>query len=145
MIGVEKEEARRREPEAPTGDRVVYTGFVSCFDEEAPHLLQCADLAIAPFVDGLSARRGSTITMMAQSLPIISTRGPLTDMEVFDSSPIRLLPVGDEAGFIGTLEELVRSPELRARLGSDTRLFFERHFGWDVIAKRVADVAATAA
>ena len=142
LIGVEREEARRRHPGAPTGSRVVYTGFVS--GPEVSRLHQCADLALAPYVDGVSARRTSTISMMAHAVPLVGTRGPLTDLDIFEGSPIRLVPVGDEEGFVAAVDGLVASRDLRLALGSRTRLFFERHFAWPVLGKQFFEVAAGA-
>lgn len=144
IIRVDREEAGRRDPKAPTGDRVVYAGFISCFDGEAPYLFQCADLALAPYVDGLSTRRSSTISLMAHGLPIVSTRGELTDPGFFDDFPVPLIAPDDEAGFERAVETLIASREARAAAGEQAWRFFERHFAWEVLQAQFVQVAADA-
>ena len=142
IVGVGREEALRRFPAAPDGDRTAYTGFVP--DEVASRLLGCSDVALAPYVDGLSTRRSSTISMMAHGLPIVSTRGELTDPEVFDDFPVSLVSPDDETGFERAIEELIHSPEKRAEAAEHTRRFFQHHFAWEVLAKQFLEVAAEA-
>ena len=142
IVGVGREEALRRFPAAPDGDRTAYTGFVP--DEVASRLLGCSDVALAPYVDGLSTRRSSTISMMAHGLPIVSTRGELTDPEVFDDFPVSLVSPDDETGFERAIEELIHSPEKRAEAAEQTRRFFQHHFAWGVLEKKFLEVAAEA-
>jgi glycosyltransferase involved in cell wall biosynthesis len=142
IVGVGREEALCRFPAAPDGDRTAYTGFVP--DEVASRLLGCADVGLAPYVDGLSTRRSSTISMMAHGLPIVSTRAELTDPGVFDDFPIPLVSPEDEMGFERTLEELIRSPEKRAEAAEQTRRFFQHHFAWEVLEKQFLEVAIEA-
>jgi glycosyltransferase involved in cell wall biosynthesis len=142
IIGATAEEARRRLAAAPAAPRTAYTGFVPA--ETASRLLGCADVALAPYVDGLSTRRSSTISLMAHGLPVVSTRGDLTDPGIFDDFPIPLVTPDDEAGFEQAVEALIASPDARAVAGQRTRIFYERHFAWDVLQKQFLEVAAEA-
>lgn len=142
IVGVGREEALRRFPAAPDGDRTAYTGFFP--DEAASRLLGCADVGLAPYVDGLSSRRSSTISMMAHGLPIVSTRAELTDPGVFDDFPVLLVSPADETGFEHAIEALIHSPERRAEAAEGTRRFFQRHFAWDVLEQQFLEVAIEA-
>ena len=143
LLGVTRDEVLARFPEAPTDPRAIYTGFLA--PDRISRLITGLDVALAPFVDGLSSRRSSTISLMAHGIPIVSTLGPLTDPDIFGDSPIRLVPLGEEAGFYRAIEDLLRSAEERKRVGDLTRTFYARHFAWAHIAKQVADLAAAAA
>lgn len=143
LLGVTRDEVLARFPQAPTGPRTIYTGFLA--PDQVSRLIKAVDVALAPFIDGLSSRRSSTISLMAHGVPIVSTIGPLTDLDIFGDSPIRLVPVGEEAGFQRAIEGLLHSAEERERVGDLTKSFYTRHFAWGHIAKQVAQLAAAAA
>ncbi|MBI4221024.1 MAG: glycosyltransferase family 4 protein [Chloroflexi bacterium] len=128
VIGVERDQALRLDRSAPGGDRVVYAGYVNV--EEVSRLLTCADVFVCPYVDGVSARRTSVISAMEHGLPVVTTRGHLTDPGVFDASPLVLTDVGDGEGFCAEVEALATVPARRRAVGEATRAFFEERFAW---------------
>lgn len=119
----------------PVNDRVICTGYVE--PVQASRFLFCADLCLAPYIDGVSARRGSMMAAMAHGVPIVSTRGRLTDSPIFAESPLILTDVGDEVGFVAEAERLASDGAARRAIGGALRTFYEAHFSWPVISARL--------
>lgn len=142
LIGVTREEVLSRTPEIPAEARVVFTGFLSA--QDASRVLGCLDVFLIPYVDGVSTRRTAAIAAMAHGIPIVTTRGHLTDRSLFETSPIRLVSGDRVSAMVAAVEELVRSNRERERIGDLTRRFYEQHFAWGVIAKRVVELAEAA-
>jgi glycosyltransferase involved in cell wall biosynthesis len=139
LIGCEAHELSSR----PSGfDRVVCTGYAR--PDQASRLLSSADLCLAAYVDGVSARRGAAMAAMEHGLPIVSTRGALTDRGLFEDSPLALVDVNDEGGFIDAAVRLARDEQARTAKQRPTREFYERHFSWPIIADRLLEHCAPA-
>jgi len=114
------------------GARVMELGWLA--PAEVSRVFRALDLAVAPFVDGLTLRRTSAMAALAHGVPLVSSRGPL-----FDPS------LADAAACEPTLEAFVRSvcalaadPARRAALGAAGRRFYEARGSTDVLAARVA-------
>ncbi|MBI2865691.1 MAG: glycosyltransferase family 4 protein [Chloroflexi bacterium] len=127
-------------------DRVIWTGY-GTKSEVSAHLL-ASDICVLPFRDGASFRRGTLIAALAHGLAIVSTRrGPglaegavAGDVErlVHGKHALLVEPADPEALKL-TIEELIRQPELRSRLGDAARQLAE-HFTWPSIAKRTVSI-----
>jgi glycosyltransferase involved in cell wall biosynthesis len=63
--------SRVRDRIARLGQRVVHTGWLA--PEAASAFLLAGDVALLPYTDGASARRGSLLACAAHGLPIVST------------------------------------------------------------------------
>lgn len=113
-------------------DRVRCAGYVE--PEEVSRLLSSADLCLAPYIDGISARRGSVIAAIAHGLPIVSTTGRLTDRALFDASPILLADVNDGPAFVARATRLAGDAGERKALRCRLMAFHDRHFSWPSIA-----------
>jgi glycosyltransferase involved in cell wall biosynthesis len=113
-------------------DGVVYTGYAE--PDTVSRLLSSGDLFLAPYIDGISARRGSAIAALAHGLPTLSTDGELTDLSTFESSPVVMTHVGDEAAYIAAAERLAVDEQTRTALRTPLLDFHQRHFSWTSIA-----------
>lgn len=101
--------------------------------------LACADLFVAPFVDGVSTRRTSMMAALQQGLPVVGTSGASTDALLARStSAMRLLPVGDLIGLRRAVREVSRNPRLRRSMGRSARELYLREFDWPVVAARLS-------
>lgn len=104
--------------------------------------LMAADLFLAPFVDGLSTRRGSVAAAFQHGIPVISTSSCWTDALLLAQKdlPIFLSPVGEGAGAFASLavkvSEHLPFPESR-RIGLGN--FYEQNFGWTPVARRLME------
>lgn len=143
LIGATEDEVRAAWPAARAAERVAYTGFLDPGD--VSRLLSCADLFLAPFVGGISTRNSSTIAAMEHGLPIVTTRGTMTDEDTFAHAPMAMVDARDEEAFVAAAVALARDAAERRRLRASVREFHGRTFDRALIAARWRDVAAAAA
>ncbi len=88
--------------------------------------LSVADVALQPFPDGISARRTSAMAALALGVPIVTTRGHLTD-SVWNEEVVALAPVSEPEELARLCLELLSEPARRAELGRrGARLYAER-------------------
>jgi glycosyltransferase involved in cell wall biosynthesis len=137
MIGAAHDQKRRDEGEPPRSAAIIYTGYVS--PENVSKLLSCTDVFMAPFVDGISARRTSALCAMEHGLPVVTTRGHLTDPGLFDQCPAVLTSAAASDDFRRAVVALVESRSERKRLGDDAARFFSEHFTLSVLAQRMLE------
>jgi len=135
MLGCRLDEMRARLPRAAGADGGVYTGYLD--PAEMARWLSCVDLILVPFVDGVSARRTSVITAMEHGVPVVTTRGRLTERELFDGGPLVLADVDDRDGFVEACLELAADEGGRAELREAGRRFYQIHFSWTTIAQQL--------
>jgi len=109
-------------------------------DDVSLHL-SAMDMHLAPFVDGVSTRRGSFMAGIQHGLPTVSTTGPLTDRMLAErhGRSFVLSDVGDERGFVKASTELAADPMLRKDIGRDAAEFYRTHFDWSVLAERIGE------
>lgn len=121
--------------------RVEQPGFLAAADFAA--LLAAADLFLAPTVDGVSTRRGSTMAALQHGVPVLATDGPLTDSVLRRTPALRLTPVDDREAYARAAAALAADPERRRAAGRAGRDLYEREFDWPVIGDRlIAGLAA---
>jgi glycosyltransferase involved in cell wall biosynthesis len=106
---------------------------------EASLRLQAMDLFLAPFTDGISARRGSVIAAFQHGLPICSTVREHSDgfLKELVSPAFSLTPGDDELLFkeaaLALAEKVLAQPDL----GNDLVEFHDRYFAWPVLARQL--------
>jgi glycosyltransferase involved in cell wall biosynthesis len=97
--------------------RIFGTGALSA--QAAAQSLAACDVMLQPFPDGISCRRGSAMAALALGLPVVTTHGHLTESLWEETQAVRLARVGDGAGMMALIEELLADTpcrmELRAR------------------------------
>ena len=102
--------------------RVEFLGY----REDIPNLLAACDLVVLP-----SLREGLSIALleaMAAGKPIITTQIG-SNMAVASQADMALLvPPGDPQALCAAILRCGRNPALRARLGTNARLLFERRY-----------------
>lgn len=102
--------------------------------------LRAADLAVLPYADGASFRRGSLLAALAHGLPVVTTRGPrpgdrqIPGAELQDGVNCRLVPPADSAALAAAIRALATAPTDRERLATGAR-DLARSFTWDGIAR----------
>jgi glycosyltransferase involved in cell wall biosynthesis len=120
----------------PSGVPVQRTGYVS--SDRLGALIAGADLFLAPFVDGVSTRRGSMMAALCQGVCVLGTAGELTD-GLLRSAGLELVQVGNSSRFAEQAVELAKAPERRARAAAAGRALFEEEFTWPVIARKLLE------
>ena len=108
--------------------------------------MAAADLFLAPFVDGVSTRRGSMMAALQHGLPIVGTAGPLTDDVLRDAThALRLTPVDRGDAFVEAACQLAHDAEDRQRLARAARALYESAVDWPVLGHRLLDALAIGA
>jgi glycosyltransferase involved in cell wall biosynthesis len=120
----------------PSGIRVERPGYVP--NERLGALIAAADLFLAPFVDGVSTRRGSMMAALCQGVSILGTDGELTD-GMLRSGGLELVEIGSPARFADQAVALATDPERRAASAAAGRTLFEAQFTWPVIAGKLLE------
>lgn len=110
----------------------------------APDVSRCftaMDLYLAPFIDGVSTRRGSFMTGIQHGVPTLTTSGPLTDPVLRNAhgDALRMVPVDAPCHFADDALSLWRDPEYRQNLGSAGLTLYEYNFTFEAIADRLID------
>jgi len=101
--------------------------------------LAASDVYVAPFVDGVSSRRGSFIAGLSHGLATVSTVGYNTDPFLRQSAGDAFLAadLGDREGFVRHVSELAADAGRRRRLGDAAIRLHDHWFAWPQIARRV--------
>ncbi len=118
-------------------DRVRWTGFTAAAEVSANFF--ASDIAVLPYRDGASFRRGSLMAAIAHGLPVISTQPLVTIPELQDGENIRLVPVRSPEALAEAAQQLWQQPALLSKLGQGARLLAGQ-FSWDSIADRHLEI-----
>jgi glycosyltransferase involved in cell wall biosynthesis len=120
--------------------RVTITGH--CTEAEVSAHLLAADLAVLPFTDGASFRRGSMLAILAHGLPTVTTTLQANDQRIepvpgrlVDGDNILLIPPNDVDALGAAIERTARDAELREQLSAGGRALAAQ-FAWPEIAAR---------
>ena len=113
-----------------------WTGFLPA-DEVSAWLL-AADVAVLPYLDGVSYRRGSFMAALAHGLPIVTTEPRLPQPGLEDGVNVLLVPPGDARRLSDAVVRLCRSRELRESLSRGAKELSSA-FSWDRIARQYLD------
>ena len=130
---------------------VYWTGFTS--DAEVSASLVASDIALLPYRDGASYRRGSFMAALSHGLPIVSTKGPGAAPlpSVLSVAPDSVLPTlvdGDNVLLVApddpgsaarAIIRLMANLALRQRLATRSRILAQE-FGWENIARRTTEI-----
>lgn len=120
------------------GVRLLDCGLLPA-DSVGDHLM-AADVLLAPFVDGLSTRRGSVAAAFQHGIPVLSTSSAWTDAMLLaqEDRLIFLSPADAGPAAYWDLAERVfarlPAPDSQRTL---LRSFYEEHFGWEVVSRRL--------
>jgi len=131
---------------------VRWTGHVSATEVSA--WFHAADVAVLPYTDGASFRRGSLLAALTHGIPVVTTEPPsyqqssdvgFTQGDAYaaevptlvDGVSARLVPPTDPAALARAIGDVLDSPSLAARLSSGARALAGA-FGWEAIASRHA-------
>ena len=119
--------------------RVTATGTLP--PDEVAAQLAAADLAVLPYRDGASWRRGSLLAALAQGTPVVTTR-PHPDHDAAGQLPVLLdgenallVPPDDAAALAAVIAQAGDDLALRERLAAGAWALGQ-HFGWETIAAR---------
>ncbi|MFQ5593644.1 MAG: glycosyltransferase family 4 protein [Anaerolineae bacterium] len=117
-------------------DRVIWTGFIP--NEQVSAYLLAADMAVLPYRDGASFRRGSLMAALAHGLPVVTTQtqgasAAGDEPQLADGVNARLVPPDDPQALARAVGDLIDDPEQRRQLGVGAAQLAQA-FTWDKIA-----------
>jgi len=120
------------QPGFPEGPRVRRLGWLPA--DALSRTLRALDIAVAPFIDGLSLRRTSAMAALAHGVPLVSSRGPLFDPALADAT----ICAGDPEEFTAELRRLIDDPGARRALGVRGEAFHRSSASVEVAAAQVS-------
>lgn len=112
---------------------VLWTGRAP--SEAVSSLLAAADLFVAPYDAGGTARRGSLMAGLAHGLPVVTTASPVPSSPLRDGANVALVPSGDADALAKRVCALLASDDERTRLRAGALALAEQ-FSWPAIARR---------
>lgn len=117
-------------------DGVICTSYAAA--EDVSHYLQCGDLMLAPFLDGVSTRRTTVIAALQHGLPVISTEGRWTERQIF-AGAVSMTPCHDDEGYVRAVHQLAHDSIARREISKRGRQLAEQRFSWLEIARSLID------
>ncbi len=119
--------------------RIVFPGKIT--DEELKqHYKTCSFLVLPAVYDEKGDTEGLGVVLleaMSYGKPVVASRaGGITDI-VVDGENGLLVPPADSSALALAIEKLVRSSELRKRLGRTARKTVDEKFNWDTIVGKL--------
>jgi glycosyltransferase involved in cell wall biosynthesis len=99
--------------------------------------LSSADLFLAPFSDGVSTRRTTTMAALQHGLPVIGTDGRLTDSVLRDAGALRLVPADRTQDFAAAAADLAARRADRQALAAAGRALYVQSFDWPVLVAKL--------
>lgn len=123
-------------------DELLWTGYLE--PQEVSAALLSADMAVLPYADGASFRRGSLLAVLEHGLPVITTQSsdqranekmgePEARPELVDGKNALLVKPGDVSELVAAIKRLSGDTELRGRLAQGAAMLVHS-FGWEHIA-----------
>jgi glycosyltransferase involved in cell wall biosynthesis len=117
-------------------DRVAWTGYVPT--EEVSAALIGGDIAVLPYRDGISFRRGSLHAALAHGCAIVSTVPRVSIPELRNEANVLLVPPEDSEALCAAALRLEADEAMRRRIGDGARELAAA-FAWEHIAQRTVD------
>lgn len=122
---------------------LIWTGYLD--PREVSAALLCADMAVLPYADGASFRRGSLLAVLEHGLPLVTTEPDLgiriadcgfggSWPSLVDGENALLVKVGDVEGLVEAVARVAGDGELRERLGRGAKEL-AGFFSWATIAE----------
>jgi glycosyltransferase involved in cell wall biosynthesis len=120
-----QEKIRKKIDNKKINEEIIWTGYLS--EAEASRYFPLADIAVFPFDEGGSTRRGSMITAMAYGLPIITTK-PSYFKDFY------LVKPKSASAILEALVDISSSVELQKKLAESSKKAY-RVFHWENVIK----------
>ena len=106
---------------------------------EISRRLAAMDIYLAPFIDGISTRRGTLMAGLQHGLPIVGTEGYNTDrlLRSENGRSFLLAEASSPQQFCAHIRRLLNDPKAREEIGRNGRQLFEDNFTWPRLAARL--------
>lgn len=114
------------------GNNVEFTGELSASAASA-RLAGC-DMAVLPYLDGASPRRGSLQACMAMGIPVISVKSRFEESDLIDGKNLLYAPSLSGKHLAQTIARLSEDRDLRSKISQGAKLFGQK-YRWNQIAQ----------
>jgi glycosyltransferase involved in cell wall biosynthesis len=128
-----RNELTRQHPEI--ADRVLATGELDARDLSL-HVSAC-DVMLQPYIDGVSSRRTSTMVALAHGVPIVTTKGVLTESFWAESKAVAMAPVEDISALVERTQQLLPDTDARLSMRTAARSLYAERFDAKHIIERL--------
>lgn len=113
-------------------DKIEVTGYIS--DEAVSEEIRNSSVAVLPYEDGLTLRRGSFLAYLAHGIPIVTSLGDEEANELF-SNHDGVTMVGNDAEFVKAVNKYCLMSEEEIKSIHDDNISLSDYFDWQKIAK----------
>jgi hypothetical protein len=117
----------------PQASSVIDPGYLPL--PELSAYLAMTDVFLMPNWGGVSARRTTLMAAMEHGLPVVGTRGYMTESLLTKVEGVVLAEPNDIVGFCEAVVDLARDPKRRRRLGEANQIDFAENFTWKLIVQ----------
>ncbi|MFC1867394.1 glycosyltransferase family 4 protein [Thermodesulfobacteriota bacterium] len=101
-------------------DELDLTSFLRIIQQPEPEdcskLLHVSDIAVFPFVNGVSENSGSTLAALMHGLPTIVTNGPYCSRDFFEKYGAAVVPANETLKLANVISAVAGSKELREEM-----------------------------
>ena len=108
------------------GDAIVASGKRSA--DEVSRLIQCCDVFVQPYHDGVSTRRTTLMALLEHGSAVVTTAGPRTEALWTSSNALVLRPGNDALALATAVLELIDDPSKRELLCARARALYRSEF-----------------
>jgi glycosyltransferase involved in cell wall biosynthesis len=126
--------------QAAGGTRAQVTLRGASADGDVAAVLANATLGLAPYADGVSARRTTLAAMLQHGVPVAGLRGVATDSWLGGDAGLELVADDRPSDFVALVARLCDDAEARERAGRRGRVIFEQRMTWERIAAAYAQI-----
>lgn len=106
--------------------------------DEISKVLQACDLAIAPYPEGATTRRGTLLASLANGVPTLTTLSPRSDRLIQQAAKVGALFVSESTSvesFAAKFDEIASRPRHDLQVtGAAGKRFYETHFSVERVA-----------
>jgi len=113
------------------GGRMAPAAIVASGERQAAdlsRLLQCCDVFVQPYHDGVSTRRTTLMTLLDHGCPLVTSSGPRTETRWTPDDALVLTAADDAPAMAAAALRLLESPLDRRRLGERGRAVYSSTF-----------------
>jgi len=114
--------------------------FESTPAPELAGLISACDVMLQPYPDGVSGRRTTVMAALALGVPIVTTDGALSEALWRESGGVAQSPANSIPAFAPAVEELLRAPIVRVRLGQAGKKLYESTFDVSHTVRRLRQI-----
>ena len=115
--------------------KIIITGFLP--EEEIEQKLDLIDIAVLPYEDGLTLRRGSFLAFLGRNVAVVTTSGDTEAQELFKNADGVKMCANEKEMIEAILDYSENEKYYHAGLNNNQ---FQKCFDWDKIAKQVLSI-----